>query len=327
MMRQYNFLTILGFCSIYSSIILADVLPANVDLKNGLKSNVINFGNNTNKFSCSANQDVSDLSVRDEKAKNDREKALNSVDERLIKSCVIGFDEVQRRLLSKSVTLVDIRSEKEFENYRIPGSINLSSYTIKSKDYLKSKHLVLVGDKVDLLEMGLLCRELKEQGFKKVNFLNDGMSSWSGRLVGQNAKSIDYWQFGKIEPREFTSLKSKMKWMVLDTRNQDAKNKGFDLIYQGLNAIPFRTENANDLEKVRKFMSSQASKNLYGFLVISERGDDYRDIAGYLEQNHVDNLFYMDGGLINYSDYLVDRNAFLARLKRGPADLRTCGNT
>ncbi|MCW8965101.1 MAG: rhodanese-like domain-containing protein [Candidatus Pacearchaeota archaeon] len=322
--REYDLLIILGFFSVYSSIILADVLPANLDLKGGLKSNVIN---NVNKFSCSANQDAPDLSGRDEKAKNNRENALNSVDERLIKSCVIGFDEVQRRLLSKSVTLVDIRSAKEFENYRITESINLSSYLIKSKDYLKSKHLVLVGDKVDLLELGLLCRELKEHGFKKVNFLKDGMSPWSGRLIGQNAESTDGWQFGKIEPREFTSLKSKLKWMVLDTRNSGLTKRDFDFIYQGLDVIAFRGGNANDLEKVNNFMSSQASNNLYGFLVISERGDDYRDIAGYLEKNHVNNIFYMDGGLINYSSYLADRNAFLARLKRGPADLRTCGNT
>lgn len=327
MIIRYWSLTLLVLSGVYGSCALADVRPGNAENKSGLNSKLIKIGDEVNKFSCSANQDVFDMNNRNRKKAVDREKILSSVDAQLINSCLISTNEVQRRLLSRSVSLIDIRSAKEYESYRLPGSLNLSSYAIKSKDYLKSKHLVIVGDKVDLMEMGLLCRELKEQGFKKVNILKDGMSSWGKKLAGQNAELNNSWLFGKIEPREFTSLKSKMKWMVLDVSGEEVNKKELDFIYQGLDVVSFGVGDEGGLKKVKGFMSSQSDKNLYGILVISNHGSGYGEISKYLETNNIKNVYYMDGGLREFAIYLQGRKAFIARLKKGPANLMTCSNT
>ena len=164
----------------------------------------------SNDISCGANFKESYFDDKNEIRTSNREALLSSVDERMIKSCEMGSEEVQRRLLSKSVVLIDTRPANEFESYRIPGSLNLSPFEIKSKDFLKPKHLVIVGDSANLLEMGLLCHELKQHGFKKVNFINGGLGSWDKKLIGRDAYSIDGWVSGKITPRKFVSLKSKV---------------------------------------------------------------------------------------------------------------------
>lgn len=279
-----------------------------------------------NAISCDANFKESYLYDKNEIRTRNREALLSSVDERMLKSCEMDSKEVQRRLLSKSVVLVDTRSANEFESYRIPGSLNLSPFEIKSKSFLKPKHLVIVGNRANLLEMGLLCHELKQHGFKKVNFIKGGLGSWDKKLIGRDAYSIDGWMFGKITPREFVSLKSKMEWLILDVSNNDPSKNGSKFIYDGLKVIPFEIANMDSLGKVKNHMASFLNKNLYGFLIISNHGDRYSEVGKYLRKNKVNNVYFLDGGMTAYAKYFAVRKVFLARLQRGPVKLSSCSS-
>ena len=309
------------FCSMYSLIAIGDnQLGDNVKVD----SNSAFIEVETDSFSCTASQAALDLRDRNEKAMSNREKLLSSIDERLIKSCIIRPQDVQRRLLSNSVELIDIRSPEKFYSYRVPGSINLSPYEIKTKASLKSKHLVLMGDKASLLETGLLCRELKEQGFRKVNIVKNGINYWKYKLIGRDAKSVNLWDLDQITPKEFTSLKSKWKWVVLNLNSNDLNVNDSDHVYGGLEVVTF---DKSGLDKLKKLASSLSNSDLYGLLVVSANGEGYEDISKLLEKNKIDNVFYLDGGTKSYAKYLAQRRVFLARLKKGPEIRISCGNS
>ena len=53
---------------------------------------------------------------------------------------------LQKMRENQDIVLVDIRRRVEFEKFRIPGSINIPLFAIKTKAFLKSKSLVIVDE-------------------------------------------------------------------------------------------------------------------------------------------------------------------------------------
>ena len=310
---------------LFSSHVHAVGVLGDVENKNNVTSSIIKSKSSAAALSCNVDESSESNSKNSDLALK-RQALIDSVDEQLLRTCVITEKEASRRIQSGSVVIVDIRPSDEFHSYRVANSINLP-YSIKSKAYLKSRHLFLVGDKADLLEMGLLCRDLKKQGFKKVSFVKNGLENWRGKFIGKNAKSVDSWAFGKIEPREFTSLKSKINWLILDVTGDDLKNRESSFLYQNMDVVSFSEKSAAGLERVKRFTAENDGKYLHGILVVSKSGENYRKLSDYLTSNGVNNAFFLEGGKTKYAEYQVIRQAFLARLKRGPVKPRSCSGT
>ncbi len=290
----------------------------------GQNHDFVNDVPNASNLTCDAS--YAGRHLEDEIRTSDREALLGSVNESMIKSCEITSEEVGRRLLSKKVVLVDIRPANEFESYQISGSLNLPSFEIKNKSFLKSKHLIIVGNRSGLMDMGLLCHELKLQGFKKVNFVSGGIGSWGKELVGRDAGSINQWAFGKITPRKFASLRSKMKWIVLDVVD-DLSEKKDESSYGDLKVESFDIRNPEIINKVNNYIDTFSGTKLFGILIVAKNDTHYRRVESYLKGKEMSNIFYLEGGSAAFKRYWAEREAFLARLKRGPLVLNSCGST
>ena len=62
-------------------------------------------------------------------------------------SLMISLEAVLQGLSSEQkIVLVDVRGRKEFNRFRIPGSINIPLHFIKTKTFLRTKSLVLVNE-------------------------------------------------------------------------------------------------------------------------------------------------------------------------------------
>ena len=320
----------------YTALFTSLLIPTNISADtnkifvsdlNPQKQNTqfLNNDVSSDEISCGVNFKGSYFEDDIEVSTNNREALLSSVDERMIQSCKIDTSEVQRRLISKSVVLVDTRSEDEFESYRIQGSLNLSPFEIKSKEFLKSKHLVLVSDNSNLIEMGLLCHELKKHGYKKVSFMNGGIAAWGEKLIGRDAHTIDRWALGKITPKKFASIKSKIDWLVLDV-SMDLNKSNSQYVFDGLKVISFDMENEQNLDELKKHLTTVSNKNMYGILVVSMNGESYSDVDKVLTKNNIKNIYYLEDGMSSYAKYMAERKVFLARLKRGPVKSRSCSS-
>ena len=101
-------------------------------------------------------------------------KAINNIPAEIIfhkakqydSSLTISVKTVLYKLKQKqSITLIDIRGAREFERLKIPGSINISLYAIKTKTYLKPSLIVLTNQGFGYSNLEAEGRRLAELGF------------------------------------------------------------------------------------------------------------------------------------------------------------------
>ena len=90
--------------------------------------------------------------------------------------------------------LVDVRSLDQFKKVRIPGSLNLPLFAIKTKGLLRSRRLVLVGKGDGDGALGAEAAALKALGFEEVKVLRGGIGAWElagGHLERVEALNLD----------------------------------------------------------------------------------------------------------------------------------------
>lgn len=91
------------------------------------------------------------------------------------------------------VTWVDVRSEEAFEDSRIPGSIRIPRYAVKTKGFLRGRPVVLVTDGSSWGQLEAEVRTLRDRGFASVSIWYGGLHAWremGGRLEGTGQASI-----------------------------------------------------------------------------------------------------------------------------------------
>ena len=78
-------------------------------------------------------------------------------------------------------TLVDLRPEKEFTEYSIPGSININMENLLNSDLKRNQKILLYGnDDVTSAQAWFI---LKSSGYKGVYILNGGLNSWKNEIL------------------------------------------------------------------------------------------------------------------------------------------------
>lgn len=77
--------------------------------------------------------------------------------------------------------LVDVRSEKEYNEYRIPGSENLSIQELQNSPLGKTEKIVLYsGNEMEAAQAWFL---LRSKGYKAVYILSGGLEAWKGEIL------------------------------------------------------------------------------------------------------------------------------------------------
>jgi rhodanese-related sulfurtransferase len=90
----------------------------------------------------------------------------------------ISAESVLQKLKEKrEIILIDVRNSKKFEKFRIPGSINIPLFAIKTKTFLKSKPLVLINEGYSYSQLEQECMILRNSGFK-ASILDGGIYYW-----------------------------------------------------------------------------------------------------------------------------------------------------
>ncbi|MDR3610543.1 MAG: rhodanese-like domain-containing protein [Ignavibacteriaceae bacterium] len=78
-------------------------------------------------------------------------------------------------------TLVDLRSEKEFTEYTIPGSVNVRMEDLLNSDLKRNQKLLLFGN--DDISSAQAWFILKSSGYDGVYILNGGLNSWKNEIL------------------------------------------------------------------------------------------------------------------------------------------------
>src|ERR1035437_3678887 len=78
-------------------------------------------------------------------------------------------------------TLVDLRPEKEFEEYSIPNSINVKMEDLLNSDLKRNQKIILYGN--DDITSAQAWFILKSSDYKGVYILNGGFNSWKNEIL------------------------------------------------------------------------------------------------------------------------------------------------
>ncbi len=206
---------------------------------------------------------------------------------------------------------VDTRSKEEFEKARIPGSLHMELYSIKTKGFLKEKDIVIVDDGFRLEAPLSECMRLKkEAGFKSVRVLYGGIQAWmdaGGKIEGTNACTPAKHTFK--EPLLLYEERDMADWVVLDLFGEKERIKRLFPKWSVV-TIP-SAKDRNKIEKsLKKAINSTRKKkgDLVRYLVFLN-GTDAKDILSKVDGDHL--VFAYEGTLSSYESFLKKQTQIL----------------
>lgn len=118
------------------------------------------------------------------------------------KSSSINVVELADWLIQKKADfkLIDLRDEKKFKEYFIPGAINLQSTELNNLKLAKNQKILLYSD--DNLQTAQAWFILKSKNFKAVYMLSGGINEWKDKVlfptITENATPDEKAKFAKM---------------------------------------------------------------------------------------------------------------------------------
>jgi len=222
---------------------------------------------------------------------------------------------------NKDIVLVDVRDGKDFEKVRIPGSLNIPLFALKTKAFLKKGNLILVNQGYKYKELERECGRLREKGFS-VRVLYGGLNSWreeGGTLEG-DARAIK--ALNRISPSDLFSEKDDEDRMAISL----SKTRGPDAASLIPNSISIPFDNEKDLAvKLKGVLTRRNTDSPFSILIFDKKGEQYEKVEKAVQETKAGNVFYLTGGLEAYKEFL-DRQSMMGNVEKVGSDESTgCG--
>jgi len=215
----------------------------------------------------------------------------------------ISVESVLRKLKKKQeIVLIDVRNREEFEKFRIPGSINMPLFTLKTKGFLKSKPLVLINEGYHCGPLEQECKQLKDSGFTAVWLLNGGLNAWRQKGAPLNGDVFAQKELNRMPPQIFFEEKNDENWLAIDVSKSET-SEGRYLIPQAV-AIPFADDAEEFVSRIKTAMGRDKSNPLLSVLIFNESGEQYERIEKLIQETGIRNVFYLKDGLKGYKTFL-----------------------
>lgn len=199
--------------------------------------------------------------------------------------------------------LVDVRSSSQVTEFELNNTVNVPVHELKTKKFLRKRNLVLLDEAFRYYELLEECRLLKTLGFSKISVLAEGADSLAG-----SASSVDH-----IDPADFHALKQKWRWLIFDLTGNRYVSESTNLI--SLGSKPGKQLLSSRVE--------QGIENFYsrsGFyphvLILDQDGGNYSLVLDAVAEKYRPHVFYLNGGMDGYQNFVVRQNTILEQKKR-----------
>jgi len=215
----------------------------------------------------------------------------------------ISVESVLRKLKKKEeITLIDVRNREEFEKFRIPGSINIPLFAIKTKTFLKRKPLVLISEGYHHGPLERECKRLRDSGFTAVWVLNGGLNVWREKGAPIDGDVFAQKELNKMPAQVFFEEKNDENWLVIDV-SKPKNQETLYLIPQAI-SIPFADDARKFVSSIKRVMEKHEKTPFLCFLILNENGEQYEKIEKLIEEAGLRNVFYLKEGLMGYKGFL-----------------------
>ncbi len=222
-----------------------------------------------------------------------------------------------RKHRKSRIFLVDVRSRKAYETLKIPGSLNIPRYAVKTRPFLKSRPIVLVNEGFAFSLLEQECRKLNQKGFKAY-ILDGGLNAWSYKNGPLEGDLFSIKTFSTVSSRIFHQEKDFKNTIVIDISEVQSSTSlqlfpgAIHLPAIGASAKqPMKNLPLSDMSaSVRDIMKTSNSATL----ITNQDGKGYDDIQQEFEKKGIAPVFYLQGGMDAYEAFL-NRLALSRQLK------------
>jgi rhodanese-related sulfurtransferase len=215
----------------------------------------------------------------------------------------VSVETVLQKLKEKQdFILIDVRNPNEFEKFRIPGSVNIPLFALKTKTFLKSKPLVLINEGHCYKQLREECAILSETGFT-ISILVGGLYQW--RRKGGPLEGDVFAQRGlnEISPQTFFAGKGYENWMVIDVSKSGKREPDIDIKNVRGTHIPFANDSKEFISKLKSATKNHSEKEFASILICDEKGKNYEEIERQIQIAGIQNVLYLKGGLEGYKTF------------------------
>ena len=212
-------------------------------------------------------------------------------------SFTVSVDSILYRMKQKrKVVFIDVRSPEEYAKVHIPGSMNIPIYSIETKPFLKTAHLVLVNNGYDYDQLAKECEKLTKSGFN-VSILWGGLTAWKEKGMQFEGDIFAVEQLDRISPRDVYLEKNYKGYLIIAVAIETSNN------FNRLLPIAHHLKILN--EKTINMAVGSESQNPYSLvLILNKDGNGYDAYENVVKKSGLSNVFYLTGGLSGYKRFL-----------------------
>ncbi len=221
--------------------------------------------------------------------------------------------------------LIDVRNSADFKAFRIPGSINLPLFAVKTKSMFKPGPIVLFNEGYNNSPLIWECEKLRENGFD-ATILFGGLTAWKNSKGAVEGDFFAFKDTNQIPGRIWYSEQKNDCWVCVDASPESTgtdPDKTGQTVFPEASRIPY----AGPAESFSKQVA-QAVKNrkttgrFYALMVFTQDGSAYPAIEKALKDFPC--LFFLKDGLAGYEKFLKDLE--LARTQKRTIKGKKCGS-
>jgi len=177
---------------------------------------------------------------------------------------------------------------------------------LKTKDFLKSKSLILINEGYGYRGLEQECEKLKKIGFKSVRILYGGLNYWrdtNGQLEGD---FFDIEALNEISPAEYFVDRNYDDWIIVDVSPAESLTES-DVMPSRTN-IPYSGNDQKFKLRLERFIGDQDDPLFKFILIVNSDGQNYQTVKQVFKKDkNTHNIFYLIGGSAGYGKYLEDQ--------------------
>jgi len=194
---------------------------------------------------------------------------------------------------------IDVRSAEAYQRDRIPDSIQMPLFAVKTKGFLRDRRVVLVDEGHGSRATEEECRRLRTMGFGDLWIWYGGLNAWQqlgGRLDRLQPGPLD-----RIPPADVSDILRSTDWLAV------AIGSPADTLGSAAIELTWDPDDPARLGAVLRQAMAERPQTLC-LLIATETGGDYEQLAAAVGTMDA-HVFYLEGGLAAWTAHRQMVNA------------------
>ena len=192
--------------------------------------------------------------------------------------------------------LVDIRSTDHFNQVRVNGALHIAPHILKTKEYLRERPIIILGEPSDYRTLRRLCAELSSAKFLRYEALLGGIATWARSatetFVGDKESLSGVLA---ITPMELLAERAGSPWLFVDVSPSAREGTLFE---QPLRALPITPAQSSFVDLLRAMWPSDSTPQPTRIALLGDIGSLKPQTRRALQENFPPAIvFHVPGGV------------------------------